>query len=422
MRTLAFTAACLMVAAHAHTQTVTDTRWTPLLGCWDLVVQGARPTGPGPERRADADGSSVREPRSARVCVAPGGAGVTMNTTIGDQPVLTQTVIADASARPIVDDTCRGSERAEWSSDGRRLFSRATLSCPGEPERSVSGITLMSSDGQWIDVQSVTVASRENVRVRRYRRSAAQSANQTVGQHATETSRIPSPADSRLSIEDVIEASGKISAGALEAALIESHARFGLSGRALLTLDAAGVPDSVTDLMVALSYPSEFVVKRTSRDDRLVSIDPYGYVGPWGLGDYLFGAFDAAAYGSYFDSGYYYSPFGYSYLRAYPVFFGGGAGAFGASIGSPETSSLGEGRVIDGLGYTRVSSTREAETSAANDASSSTRGASDRRAVTTSGYTDGGASSSGSGGGASSGGSSGNSGSSGDSGRTAVPR
>ena len=431
MRALVLTVACLLVAAHAHTQTVVDPRWTPFLGCWDLVVQDAPPTRRDPDRREDVERSpNVRERHSAQVCVEPDGAGVTMSTTVADHPALMQTLIADASARPIVDDTCRGTERAEWSRDGQRLFSRATLACPGEPERSVSGITLMSGDGQWIDVQSVSVASRENVRVRRYRRSAEHTAKQAVGSGSTATSRMPvQQAGSGLSIEDVIEASHEISAGALEAALIESHARFGLSGRTLLTLDDAGVPDSVTDLMVALSYPSKFVVTRTSRDDRLASVDPYGYVGPWASSDYLVGALDAAPYaapyGFYFYSGYYYSPFGYAYLRAYPVFIGDGG--FGTSTGSVEAVPREQGRVIDGLGYTRVLPTRDAEPLTANDGSRSTRGTSDRGAVTPTGYTDSGANSNGSGGATNTGGSStssssGSAGSSGDSGRTAVPR
>jgi hypothetical protein len=335
-------------------------------------------------------------------------------------------VIADASTRPIVDDTCQGTEEAQWSRDGRRLFSRATLTCPGEPDRSVSGMALMSSDGQWIDVQAVTVASRESVRVRRYRPSIDRAGSQTASQASAAAGRIRAQAASeRLTVENVAEASRAISSGALEAALIESRARFALSGKTLLMLDAAGVPDSVTDLMVALSYPSAFVVKRASRDDRLTSVDPYGYIGPWGMGGTYFPGdyFPGDVYGSYFDSGYYYSPFGYSYLRSYPVVFGGAVGAFDtAGVGSARTAAKEEGRVIDGLGYTQVITTREAEASAASGDSSSVRGASDRGAVTSAGYSAGDSGSSSSGGGSSGSSSSGSTSSSGDSGRTAEPR
>jgi hypothetical protein len=354
--------------------------------------------------------------------VEPQGAGVTMQTLVADQPTLAQTVLADGSAHVITDGPCRGTERAQWSTDGLRLFSSATLTCPGEADRTVSGMVLFSTADTWIDVQGVTVASRESVRVRHYRRSASQVAGQATG--ATARARTPA---SRMTIDDVTEASTRVSTGALEAALIESRTRFSLSGKTLLTLDDAGVPDSVTDLMVALSYPQAFVVERTSRDDRLTSVDPYGYMGMFGAGDAFWPYGSDLGYGSYYDSGYYYSPFGYSYLRNYPLVFGGGGviAAGGGSGGGRPAQPQEPGRVINGLGYTRVMTTRDAETVAGADTGGSARSTSSGRGrVTTQGYSDGGSSSGGSNSGSSSGSgaSSGGTSSGNDSGRTAVPR
>ena len=67
----------------------------------------------------------------------------------------------------------------------------------------------------------------------------------------------------------MIEASPHVAAPALEAALVESRATFGLNARRLIQLDDAGVPSSVIDLMVALTYPQAFSVRPTSRADRL---------------------------------------------------------------------------------------------------------------------------------------------------------
>jgi len=50
------------------------------------------------------------------------------------------------------------------------------------------------------------------------------------------------------------EAADKVSARALEAALVETGSSFDLSGKNLIALQDAKVPGSVTDLMVALSY------------------------------------------------------------------------------------------------------------------------------------------------------------------------
>jgi hypothetical protein len=404
-------AAAVLAPAEARAQTG-DERWAPFVGCWDLEVQrrpGSRQT-PG----ADAS-SSVPEPRSARVCVEPAGLGVVLRTLVADQPALSQTIIADASPRPIVDGSCRGTEQAEWSKDGQRLFSRASLTCPGQPERTVSGLVLFATPDTWIDIQAVTVSGRESVRVRHYRREGAPAGTRrpAIG--------------SRMAVDDVVEASGKVTAGALEAALIESRARFPLSGGTLIALDDAGVPDSVTDLMVALSYPQSFVVERTSRDDRLTSVDSFGYAGFYGVDNGFLPFSSGAGYGGYYDSAYYYAPFGYWYLSSYPGLFGGYPGSIvgvdGGGGGGTSEPAVEAGRVINGRGYTRVLTTRDAEAQSAAAAEGSVRAAGERGTVSRRGYVDGGATSSGTSAPASSGGSSGtSSGSSGDSGRTAVPR
>ena len=55
--------------------------------------------------------------------------------------------------------------------------------------------------------------------------------------------------------------------GRVEAALVETGSSFNLSGKDLLALQDTKVPDTVIDLIVALSYPDRFVVERTARAD-----------------------------------------------------------------------------------------------------------------------------------------------------------
>ena len=398
-------AAAVLSPAGAQAQSG-DERWAPFVGCWELQVQRR------PAARQTPDAST--EPRSARVCVEPEGPGVVLRTLVADQPALSQTIIADASPRPIVDGACRGTEQAEWSKDGLRLFSRASLTCPGEAARTVSGLVLLAAPDAWIDIQAVTVGGRESVRVRHYRRDGSPAGTRLA------------TAGSRMAIDDVVEASGKVTAGALEAALIESRARFALSGGTLIALDDAGVPDSVTDLMVALSYPQSFVVERTSRDDRLTSVDSFGYAGFYGVDDGFLPFLPGVGYGGYLNSAYYYAPFGYWYLSSYPGFVGGYPGGIigvGGGGGGTNEAPLEAGRVINGRGYTRVLTTRDADAQSAAAAEGSVRAAGERGTVSRRGYVDGGATSSGASSPAPAGGSSGaSSGSSGDSGRTAVPR
>jgi hypothetical protein len=196
----------------------------------------------------------------------------------------------------------------------------------------------------------------------------------------------------------VKEASAKVSPRALEAALVETRASFNLSSKRLLELQAAGVPASVVDLMVALSYPDRFVVERTAPIDRAyapIVNDPFmlGWAFGYPVWSDLYG-FYSPLYGAY--SPYYYSPFAYPYYRGYnPYYFGGGyyvdAGGGGGGVNVPDRPS-GQGRVVDGHGYTRVRP-RESEPAVAP------RGGGGSTASSTGGG--GGASSSGSSGGSS---------------------
>ena len=94
-------------AAASVTDAVTDNRWQPWLGCW----------------RADDD----RDGRGARTCVVPADGGVRIVTLVGAQIILTETRVADDRQRPVTQDDCRGTERASWSSLGRRIYRTATV-------------------------------------------------------------------------------------------------------------------------------------------------------------------------------------------------------------------------------------------------------------------------------------------------------
>src|SRR5262249_48611312 len=149
-------------------------------------------------------------------------------------------------------------------------------------------------------VQAMTTADRSSYRVRRYRR--ADPLPNTV-----------LPRGTPLTLDDVKEATGKVTPQALEAALVETNAWFPLSSRALIDLADANVSDHVIDLMVALSYPKRFVVERTARPDRVpapVFDDPFNLGGAFG---YPLWSDSFGFYSSYGYSPYFYSPFAYGY-------------------------------------------------------------------------------------------------------------
>lgn len=342
----------LSASAEAAQAQAADARWAPWLGCWDVVNQAPQPDprNAGFETAMDAELASALG--RGRVCVEPAGPGVTIRTVVEGTPVLDQTLVADGVSRPIDLEGCRGTEREWWSANERRLYSEAELVCAGQA-RSVSGLSFIASDGRWIDVQSVRVDDVDTVRVRHFEPDAVRAARRST-------------AAAGLTIADVVDASRSISAATLEAAILESRSTFPLSADTLVNLGDAGVPGSVTDLMVAVTFPDHFSIERTQPDDRLAHLDRYPVVGRLRWSNARWSYYDPFRdryynryyYRPYYDSSYYYSPFGYSYLGRYPVTYilipntnsGGGSGL--PTDGGPAVQP--RPRVINGLGYTRV--------------------------------------------------------------------
>jgi hypothetical protein len=409
MKTLALASAVLLFPVVSQAQQTADAKWSAWLGCWELVVENARDTTtrPIPSRRTLPQSGNNPRPQ---VCIEPSGNSVTLTTRVAKQAAIEQTVIADGVDHPITDAECRGSQRAEWSADGRKLYSQADLVCASDKgKRHVSGFSILGANGTWTDIQAIDISGQQTVRVRNYRRVSEVAQIGTGLTHATP-----------LTLEDVKEATPKVSARALEAALVETGSSFDLSGKDLLSLQSANVPGSVTDLIVALSYPSRFVVERRSHDDvargTALPDDPF-FVG-WAFGYPMWGDFGfySPLYGPY--APYFYSPF-YSYLPwYYPHYYGGGYivvidGNGGSSGGGGQPGRpVGGGRAVDGLGYTRVRA-REAEPVSSGSGSASTGSSASGSSSSSSGGGGGSVSSQG----FSSGGSGG-----GDGGRTAQPR
>ena len=163
-----------------------------------------------------------------------------------------------------------------------------------------------------------------------------------------------------IAIDDVIEANGKVSAETLQLWVVERGEPFALDASRLIEMADSGVPPSVIDVVVAVSYPEKFVVNEGRTAGRRPAeaargrpglgyvrrlnpfYDPYsryGYYSP---------------YGSYSRYGLgYYGGFGYGY-GGYNYGFGG----YGTPIivvgrrGSTTDSGPTKGRVVTGGGYT----------------------------------------------------------------------
>ncbi len=404
---LTFTAAICLAIALATADVATaqtappsspqmDARFNSWLGCWRL--------------EDDLAGTG------ARMCITPDQTGVRLQTLVGTQRGTDELVIADGVERTITDRDCKGTERAEWSKDGQRVFRSTEVTCNNESARTIKSVAFLLPTREWINVQHVSgngVTSA--VRAQRYRRAINQ--NLADGSRAIQPTTSVSPGDVVWSIEDVIEASSKLPEDALQASLTDLRQRFNINSKTLVALDDAGVSDRVIDLMVALAFPQRFIVERAGGGA------PIGVSTGMGWYDPFMSPMMSSAYGncymdryygyrSYYNMcGLYYSPYGayfpYQYQN-YNYINGGGWVAVDPNP-TPTPIPSGDGRVVNGRGYTQIRERSPepspSRTSNGGNGTASGWSGNSGGAATSGGYSSGSSGSSSGGGGSSSGGS-----------------
>ncbi len=268
------TAALLLAAlamAAPSTQDNLDPRWVPWLGCWELVDDQRRDPLIG-----EADPTQAQDaPLRGLVCLnpAPGGEGVTVTTAADGETFLEETLIADGEKNPSAKGKCNGWQRTEWSEDGNRLFTSAELTCDENREMKVSGLTMMVPRSTWVDIQIVESDAGRAVLIRRYR-PADEEDVADAGGAALNADLAFDAAQNRhrraltapMSADDIAEAASRVAPEALEAAVLEHEEGFDLNAETLVRLDDAGLRPGLIDLMVALSYPEQFVVNSGTGD------------------------------------------------------------------------------------------------------------------------------------------------------------
>jgi hypothetical protein len=121
--------ALLALPAGAQTN---DARWDGWLGCWTLAVDNLRDTQAPAAVPPPAFRPSAVIDQAPTVCVTQAAGGARFVTTVAGQAAIDQTMIADGLPHPVTDDECSGTQHAEWSKSGLRLFSSAEIRCKGD--------------------------------------------------------------------------------------------------------------------------------------------------------------------------------------------------------------------------------------------------------------------------------------------------
>ena len=318
-------------------------RWTAWLGCWE--PRASDPTEVAPV-----------------LCIVPvsqSSAGDIVTYYDGKQ-ISTQRIQADGAKVPVARNGCEGWETAQWSADRKRLYLKSDVSCRGRERTESSGIFAMSPSGEWIDVRSVTSdevtgLSGEVYRSTRRPSNTAAVADPAIGVAAARAAR--DVAGSAIGAKDIIEATHSVDAGAVQAWLVARGDVPNLDASELVMLADAGVPGSVTDVILALTYPRTLALDLGSlerlrpepaEDD--FAYETYGRAARVTVGR---GPYDLYGYPRYgYGSAYGYSPYGSPY----------GYGGTGLGLGwyrGPRfiVTRAGaddlHGRAVNGRGYTR---------------------------------------------------------------------
>ena len=387
--------------------------WQAFVGCWEPL--------PAP------DAVIPDTSRAHLVCIVPveGTASVDMVTIADGKVVERERVDATGTGTATRKDDCAGTQSAVWSTVGQRLYVKSDLTCEGGLRRTATGVISMTSMSEWMDVQTVAVGDQKAVRVLRYREARSDAAvpaeiTAALGNRPFSVSAARLAATAPVSTADIVDVSQHLDAAGAEVWLLEQRLAFKADAKRLVELRSAGVPGSVMDVVVALSYPNRFAIDVNQREIATRPGEPRaaGSLGrsSIGYGGYYDG-YDR--WDPYYNSRYgrrYYSPFGYS---QYGYGYGAGYGWYPGNrpivivVNGPTTpvEAKREGKAIKGRGYTR---TRPADDAAP---------APDRRSGSGSKGSAGSSSGGSSSGGSASGGSrSGGSSSGGSTGRTAKVR
>jgi len=317
-----------------------DTRWIPWIGSWRLVSNTVNTIESAPEEEY-------------LLTISPGDNGKTiiLKSYREEMLLVEEKIIADGLRHPLTDDRCMGWYLYFWSETGKRLLFNSESNCPGDLPRLISGMSIVDSTGDWLDIQLVQNGEGKAITIRRYRNVDKDSVNLSwINETQTSLSRIS--AGKSFSISEIIELSSKVEPEVLEAALLEIHKPFPINSKQLERLADSEVPSQIVDLMVALSFPDKFTVEGTAlymvqQPEIQQSYPffwlPYHYcsydhlIFPW-----HWASSTCIPYG-YSYLGYDVCPGRYYYFSSHPYFWvSGGNGA--------DT-----GRLIEGHGYTRIS-------------------------------------------------------------------
>src|SRR5688500_13568103 len=302
--------------------------WQAFVGCWEPVAIPGAP--------ADTTAPDL-------VCVVPveGTSAADMVTVMNGRIVARERVDATGTPSPVTVDDCTGTRTASWSVVGQRLFTKSDMTCGTGLRRTSTGVismatletgrvatpTALTNGHEWTDVQSVTVGEQKAVRVIRYREArqgAAIPAEVTtaLGARTFSVGAARLAATAPVTSADIVDVARHLDAPGTEVWLLAQTLAFKADAKRLVELANAGVPGSVVDIVVALSFPNKFAIDVNQREVAMLAPAPRevgaGIGGARPMYDPMYDRYGRGYYSPYGYSSYGY---GYDYFGRYGAWY-----------------------------------------------------------------------------------------------------
>lgn len=238
----ALAAAALPARAQSSQAARLDPRWTPWLGCW----------------AADSSAAGAGARQSNVSCVIPlsGSSGVEQVAISRGRITERRRLVADDRPLPFDENGCKGTRTAEWSANGRRVYTRASYTCNIGLVGTSNSVLSLTQSGDWLETETVHAGQGSIEHVDHWRDvgvpagvpadvAAALESRRLAVRTARASAAVP------LSASDVMDALQHADSSTVREWILASGQRFSLSGDDVAALVRANVPRGVLQAMVA---------------------------------------------------------------------------------------------------------------------------------------------------------------------------
>ena len=322
----------------------------PWAGVWTIMEDS--PSLPAME----ANQAAVVEIR-----LTPDGMGLDISRKSPNQPDVREVLIPDGNKRPVEEQNCSGWRSAHLIAEAGLIVESSEMNCKDAASVATSSLRMILAADRIADILALKAGGQTRLAVRRlsFEHDLLSAPDSQTGWKAVAArTELSTP----WSIGTIIRLSKIVDIQLLQAALLEKKARLNLTPGSLKEMKAAGLPNGIIDLLVALAYPDQFHIENNGQVElRPWIVSSPGSAGPSSMPPFPLSYYPGAFYNCYSPYGYFYGfPYSGLYSAAscityyspfwwdYPIYVPGNGDGVG-SVGGD-----GGGRLTADQGYVQI--------------------------------------------------------------------